>query len=66
MKYINLLTLTSILLLFSCNKENLSQEKSKIEVENAAIKTQTEKLDSMFHINSVSKLPDYVKVELIR
>ena len=64
MKYINLLTLTSIFLLFSCNKENLSQEKSKTEVENAAIKTKTEQLDSMYHINAVSKLPDYVKVEV--
>ena len=64
MKYINLLTLTSILLLFSCNKENLSQEKSKSEVENAAIKTKTEQLDSMYRINAVSKLPDYVKVEV--
>lgn len=64
MKSIILLSLTSAIFLFSCNKENTTPEKSKTEVENAAIKNKTQNLDSIFHINAVSKLPNYAKVEV--
>ena len=49
---------------FSCNQNDKVVENSNLAIENAAIKTQTERLDSMFHINTVSKLPDYVKIEI--
>lgn len=64
MKTIFLLILTSSFILFSCNQKEKVVEKSNLEIENAAIKTQTERLDSMYHINAVSKLPDYVNVEI--